>query len=690
MTLEGQTLGEFEILERLGQGGMGAVYKARQLSLKRLVALKTLQSAVADDEAYIARFQQEAIAAAALNHPNLVQVYSAGESGGLHWFSMEYVEGESARARLRREGRIDPREALTIAICVATALQYGWRKAALIHRDVKPDNIFLSRDGEVKLGDLGLAKSAAESKGLTSTGHSLGTPYYISPEQARDSKAVDFRADIYSLGCTLFHMIAGRPPFDGTSAAAIMLKHLTDPVPSLQVAWPQCPPSLSELVGKMMQKEPDARHQDYETLLNDLRRAWAMPGTNPAPAGLIAPQPNEPGLITPQRGEDRVIPAKRNEPARDRNATYEIDADLDASNAIDSPSLAERESAPTATLDTPPVLDRTAPGATDPPAAPAPSTPAPATNLPRDPDIESPTIPTPSAKSPPQATPPFQPAAHAPSQSTPAGTGELKLVTPFPIEAPTVAGPIFIPPPPPARPSPAPPAAPRSRLPGAIIAALLIIAAVFYFSHHGKKTSADLDNSPDPANPDSVWRDWVLESRRDGYFLYHRELVDHKDEVTFQRRAVANSSDTFRNGKIRVRCAIPPGTSPAQYVQFYVRMTVDARGAVRRYEAYLTRDSVVFALNDSAQGTREITHWPIPPTPDLPIDIILEIEARKNTFTVSLDRRPLGTIQDDTLPGPGTFGVDAPAETRLTTLAFINLDPPPAAATPTANLPTPK
>src|SRR6201986_2662630 len=116
MNLEGQQLGEFEILERLGQGGMGAVYKARQLSLKRLVALKTLQNAVADNEAYIARFRQEAIAAAALNHPNLVQVYSAGESDGLHWFSMEYVEGESARARLNREVRFEPREAIHIAI----------------------------------------------------------------------------------------------------------------------------------------------------------------------------------------------------------------------------------------------------------------------------------------------------------------------------------------------------------------------------------------------------------------------------------------------------------------------------------------------------------------------------------------------------------------------------------------------
>src|ERR1700691_4373054 len=137
MSLEGQQLGEFEILEELGQGGMGAVYKARQTSLGRFVALKTLQASLAGDAEYIARFHREAQAAAGLSHPNLVQVISAGESEGLHWFAMEYVAGESAKARLNRKGRLDPLEALAIAIHTATALDYGWRKAGLIHRDIK-------------------------------------------------------------------------------------------------------------------------------------------------------------------------------------------------------------------------------------------------------------------------------------------------------------------------------------------------------------------------------------------------------------------------------------------------------------------------------------------------------------------------------------------------------------------------
>jgi serine/threonine-protein kinase len=269
---------------------MGAVYKARQTSLGRLVALKTLQAGLADDSEYIERFRQEARAAAGLMHPNLVQVYSAGENDGLYWFAMEYVEGESARARLKRKGRIEPLEAIAIAIHVATALEYGWRKAQLIHRDIKPDNIFLSSDGEVKLGDLGLAKSAGQTTGLTVTGHSMGSRHYISPEQVQDMKVVDFRADIYSLGCTLFHMISGKPPFDGSNSTAIMLKHITEPVPILKQAWPDCSQVLSDVVEKMMQKDSSDRHQDYETVMNVLRAAYKVESRH-----------DEPTLVVPER-----------------------------------------------------------------------------------------------------------------------------------------------------------------------------------------------------------------------------------------------------------------------------------------------------------------------------------------------------------------------------------------------------
>jgi hypothetical protein len=274
MFQDGQTLGDFEILGRLGQGGMGAVYKAQQISLERLVALKTLQGAIASDPEYIARFRREAKAAAGLNHPNLVQVYAAGENDGLHWFAMEYVEGESAQDRMKRKQRLDPAEAIAIGIHIATALEYAWRKAHLIHRDIKPDNIFLSSDGEVKLGDLGLAKQADENQSLTMTGASMGTPHYVSPEQAEGRKDVDFRADIYSLGCTLFHLVSGEPPYRGDTAMAVMLKHVTAPVPVLQTVWPASPGELSRVVMKMMLKAPAERQQTYGEVIADLRGAY--------------------------------------------------------------------------------------------------------------------------------------------------------------------------------------------------------------------------------------------------------------------------------------------------------------------------------------------------------------------------------------------------------------------------------
>ncbi|MEP6669196.1 MAG: SUMF1/EgtB/PvdO family nonheme iron enzyme [Chthoniobacter sp.] len=295
MSLEGQQLGEFEILECLGQGGMGAVYKARQISLDRFVALKTLQAALAGDVEYITRFQQEAKAAAGLNHPNLVQVYSAGESEGLHWFAMEYVEGESAKVRLQRKKRLNPLEAIAIIIHVATALDYGWRKAALIHRDIKPDNIFLSGDGEVKLGDLGLAKSVGQGQGLTTTGATMGTPHYMSPEQVEAREDVDLRTDIYSLGCTLFHLLSGQPPYSANSAVAVMMKHVTAPVPDLREAWPECRGELAAVVGKMMQKRPADRPQTYGVVNAELQRAYALLTGTCVPTAVTTTQPPAPG-----------------------------------------------------------------------------------------------------------------------------------------------------------------------------------------------------------------------------------------------------------------------------------------------------------------------------------------------------------------------------------------------------------
>ncbi|MFA6564488.1 MAG: protein kinase [Verrucomicrobiia bacterium] len=272
-SLEGQTFACYEVLKKLGQGGMGAVYKAHDINLDRLVALKALSNDLAQDPEFIARFRREATLAAKLDHPNLIRVFSAGESEGTHYIAMELVEGESARDRLAREGRLPLTEALAIGVFVAEALDHAWQHAKLIHRDIKPANIFLSNTGQVKLGDLGLAKSASEtSNGLTTTGQAVGTPFYISPEQGRGQKEIDFRADIYSLGCTLYHLITGEPPYSSGDSMAIIHKHIYDPPPGILSKMPNCPMPVVFLLGKMMAKQPHARHQSYIELIADLRR----------------------------------------------------------------------------------------------------------------------------------------------------------------------------------------------------------------------------------------------------------------------------------------------------------------------------------------------------------------------------------------------------------------------------------
>ncbi len=278
MNLAGQTFGEFEILEKLGEGGMGTVYKGRQSALKRMVAIKVLQSGLATDPEYVTRFNNEAVAAAALAHPNLVQVHAAGETTGVHWFAMEYVDGESVQKRLERMGKLPPMEALAICIHVVAGLSYGWKKAQLIHRDIKPDNIFLSTEGEVKLGDLGLAKSTSQENSLTMTGASMGTPLYISPEQTEGRKDVTFSTDIYSLGCTLFHLVSGRAPYHGETPFAVMLKHVSAPIPNLLTECAECSESLAAVVQKMMGKAPSDRHQSYEELADDLHAAYLSLG----------------------------------------------------------------------------------------------------------------------------------------------------------------------------------------------------------------------------------------------------------------------------------------------------------------------------------------------------------------------------------------------------------------------------
>ncbi len=254
----------YEILGKLGKGGMGAVYKARHQKLNRIVALKVLPPELAADQEYLNRFMREAQAAAKLNHVNIVQALDVGESYGYHYFVMEYAEGKTVKDLIESQGVIPEETSLDIIEQIAQALEHASRND-LVHRDIKPSNIIVSSDGVAKLLDLGLAKSISEDQTITQTGVIMGTPFYLSPEQAR-SEELDPRSDLYSLGVTMFHMLTGQVPFNGNSAATILYKHIFQDPPKVKSLNPKVSPDTSALVWKMMAKTRDERHASPDDL----------------------------------------------------------------------------------------------------------------------------------------------------------------------------------------------------------------------------------------------------------------------------------------------------------------------------------------------------------------------------------------------------------------------------------------
>ncbi|MBI2191293.1 MAG: protein kinase [Planctomycetes bacterium] len=285
-------LGQYNLVRKLGEGGMGTVYEAVQDSLARRVALKVLNPKLMKNPIFLERFQREARAAAALNHPHLVMVYEIGEDQGYPFFSMEYVEGETLQRRIKREGRLALPDALSILTSVAEALDYAWTHGNIIHRDIKPDNIMIDRDGLVKLADMGLAKSTKEDVSLTMDGVGIGTPAYMSPEQGRGAKNVDCRADIYSVGITLFYALAGHRPFNGDTPLAIMMAHANQPLPDPRSLRPDLPASVNDLLQRMCAKKVEDRYANPAELLADLRALKrgepVRPWTPAASAGMAA------------------------------------------------------------------------------------------------------------------------------------------------------------------------------------------------------------------------------------------------------------------------------------------------------------------------------------------------------------------------------------------------------------------
>ncbi len=269
--LIGKKVAGYEITGRIASGGMGTVYRATQLNLGRTTALKVLASDLAEDEVFVKRFLLESRAAAELSHPNIIQIYDAGEHSGIFFMSMELIDGENLADCLRREKRLSITRSLEITEQVTSALEHAHSKG-IVHRDIKPENIMLTSAGNAKLADLGLAKTLADgSTNITHTGSILGTPHYMAPEQARDFREADHRADIYSLGVTLYRMLSGRVPFQGASPIMIMMKAVDGIKKGVREIRPEVPDAIERLVDRMMAVNAEDRFQTAADLLEAIR-----------------------------------------------------------------------------------------------------------------------------------------------------------------------------------------------------------------------------------------------------------------------------------------------------------------------------------------------------------------------------------------------------------------------------------
>jgi serine/threonine-protein kinase len=264
----GHQLGDVRLDEYVGGGGMGAVFRGHDIKLHRTVAVKVLSARGGDAES-ARRFQIEARSAARLDHPNIARVHFAGEEGGTRFLVFEYIDGLNLRDIVNSGGPLPLADALRYTLHIADALLHAWQRD-VVHRDIKPSNILVTPEGQAKLVDMGLARLEAADHPdheLTSSGVTLGTFDYISPEQARDARTADIRSDIYSLGCTFFFLLAGKPPFADGTPLQKLLQHQTDEPPNLQQLRPDLPESVVEVADTMLAKRPDDRFQNPAELL---------------------------------------------------------------------------------------------------------------------------------------------------------------------------------------------------------------------------------------------------------------------------------------------------------------------------------------------------------------------------------------------------------------------------------------
>ena len=304
--------GRYELHRRLARGGMSDVYLARDLLLDRPVAVKVLFPEFAKDENFVERFRREAKAAANLNHPNVVAIYDWGEQDETYFIVMEYVEGRSLADIIRTDGSVEPRRAAEISSEIAAALSFAHRNG-VVHRDIKPGNVLVSPLGQVKVADFGIAQAATATTHLTQAGSVMGTATYFSPEQAQ-GKAVDPRSDLYSLGCVLFEMLCGTPPFTGETPVAIAYKHVQEPAPS-PAATASVPAALEAVTLKLLAKDPADRYASADDLRSDLQRF--LDGQKVA---AVAAAPVAPTTVVPPPTGAPYAPPEDEEPDEDPEA----------------------------------------------------------------------------------------------------------------------------------------------------------------------------------------------------------------------------------------------------------------------------------------------------------------------------------------------------------------------------------
>ncbi len=259
-------IGQYKLVRKLGQGGMGMVFEGIQETLDRRVAIKILPAQFMRDPTFVERFKREAKAAARLNHLNIVTIHEIGEDQGFHFFSMELVDGLSLQQRLKEQGPFAIPEAIGLMLQAIRGLGHAWEQQ-IVHRDIKPDNLMLTKAGVLKITDLGLARVREDMGTMTQTGAVMGTPYYMSPEQGCNAKDADLRSDVYSLGATFYHLLTGRVPFEGSSPIEVAIKVATAPFPPVCEVRPDTPPAVAAVIEKMLARKPEDRFQNALELL---------------------------------------------------------------------------------------------------------------------------------------------------------------------------------------------------------------------------------------------------------------------------------------------------------------------------------------------------------------------------------------------------------------------------------------